>query len=110
MGTRSRAGWTRPPARARRSSTGSLRRRHSSPGADRRSLRAVGRGEDLDLDRPPPVDGDIPLGHVTRAEALTGGGRAANSVDLFQTVGALNQVVDVLGQEARDPLLDQLGR
>src|SRR5437868_14220004 len=103
----SRAGLTRPPARARRSSTGSLRRRHSSPGAERRGLRAVARREDLDFDRPPPVNGDIALGHVTRAEALTGDGTAANSVDLIETVGALHQVVGVLRQEARDAFLDQ---
>src|ERR1700732_5189581 len=99
----------RPPARGRRSSTGWLRRRHNWPGAERRGLLTVGGAEGLHLDRPLPVDGDVSLGHVPRAEPLTRDGRAANPVDLIEATGALHQVVDVLGQEAGDALLDQLG-
>src|SRR5437762_3042899 len=106
---RNPAGWMRPRARGRRSSTGSLRRRPSSPAAERGGLRSVGRREGLDLDRAPSVDRDIPLRHVPRAEALTRNGGAANPVDLLQAVGTLYQVVGVLRQEAGDAILDQLG-
>src|SRR2546429_2302640 len=96
----------RPRARERRSSTGSLRRRRSSPAAERSGLRSVGRREDLDLDRAPPIDGDVPLRHVPRAEALARERGAASPVDLLEAVGTLDQVVDVLRPEARDALLD----
>src|ERR1700694_5851663 len=99
----------RRPARGRRSSTGWLRRRHNWPGAERASLLTVWGAEGLHLDRPLTVDRDVPLRHVPRAEPLTRDGRAANPVDLIEAAGPPHQVVDVLGQEAGDALLDQLG-
>src|SRR5207244_6074900 len=105
---RSRAGWTTPRAKARRSSTGSLRRHSSSPGAERGGLGTVGRSKGFALDRPPPVDREVPLGHVSRAEPLARHLGAADAVDLVDPVGGLHQVVDVLGEEAGDALFDQL--
>src|SRR2546427_12313638 len=101
-----RAGWTRPRARGRRSSTGSLRRRRSSPAAERGGLWPIRGGEGLDFDRTPAVDGDVTLRHVTRAEPLTRDGGAANPVDLLEAVGPPPQDADVLRQEAGDTLLD----
>src|SRR5207302_8477822 len=103
------AGWTRPGAREKRSSTGSLRRRRSSPAAGRSGLRSLGRRADLDFDGAPPIDGDVALRHLPRAEAFARDGGAANPIDLLEAVGTLHQVVDVLRQEAGDALLDQLG-
>src|SRR2546422_7490976 len=103
-----RAGWTRPRARGRRSSTGSLRRRRSSPAAESGGLWPVRGGEGLDFDRTLAVDGDVPLRHVTRAEPLTRDSGALHPVDLIEAVGTLHQVVGVLRPEARDTLPDQL--
>ena len=47
---------------------------------------------------------------MSRAEPLARDGGAAYPVDLIEAGSTLHQVVDVLGQEAGDALLDQLGR
>src|SRR2546430_1512337 len=57
----SRAGWTRPPARGRPSSTGWLARRSGWLQVEHRNGRRAWGGQGRDFDRPPPVDGDVAL-------------------------------------------------
>src|SRR5437773_6798752 len=107
--TPSRAGWTRPPARGRPSSTGWLARRSGWLQVEHRNGRRAWCSQGLDFDRPAPVDGDVALGHVVGSEPLAGHFRAAEAIDLIQATGGLDEVLDVFGEKTRNAGFDQLG-